>query len=328
MEITVFSDKKNIEQCFVKVVKAKGCSIHFFPVKDFAGKIKLSCEGNLIYLDITSVKEADKKKILNLIFKTKNARFGIIDSDNSIADVAELFFLGIVDYIGKNLYKTGITFKRIEAVFNFRTADFTLPESENKKCDDSLMNFISSGRDWTLVKPGKEYTFCFMYIELDNFHDMKKTAGTERAKKIMESFHNYIGNYVSSINGRIWMWMEYSGLILFPFDGSKCDAILSSFKLMLNRELINQIDLKMDYSYSYNIVMHLGNTIFRERGETGTIVSDSINSIFHLGQKYAEDQNFYLTESMERYIPSGVRDYFIPSGEFEGRKIIRMKKLL
>ncbi|MBP7583491.1 MAG: hypothetical protein KBA61_05635, partial [Spirochaetes bacterium] len=37
---------------------------------------------------------------------------------------------------------------------------------------------------------------------------------------------------------------------------------------------------------------HVGNTVYRVRGDTGSIISDSINSIFHLGQKYAPDSSY------------------------------------
>jgi len=326
MEILVFSDRKNIGQPFEKIVKAKGCSIAFYPAGDFPSKIKMIREYNLFYLDISSVKEMDTKKYLNLVYKTKNARIGIIDPDNSISDPAELFYNGAADYIGKNLLKSGITFKRIEAAYNFRKIEVVVPVCEKEE-DDSARDYILSGNDWSLVKPGQEYTFCFMFIELDNFRDMKKTAGVERSRIIAEAFHKFIGQYVSSIKGRVWMWMEHGGLILFPFDGRSCDAVLSSFKLMLNMYIINMVDLTMDYFYSYHIVLHIGNTVYRERGETGTIVSDSINSIFHIGQKYAEGRNFYLTGDMERFIPPGICEYFVSAGEFEGRKLLRMKNL-
>jgi len=324
MEILIFSDRKNIGKAFEKVARSKGCSFAFYPVKDFYGKVKMFREYNLFYLDISSVKEPDKKKIFNLVYRTKNARIGILDPDNSVSDVAELFHRGVADYIGRSLYTSGITLKRIQKVYSYRMVDADVPACEMED-DDVDGNYILSGNNWELINPGQEYTFCFMFIELDNFRDMKKTAGVERARIISEAFHKFIGQYVSSVNGRIWIWMEYSGIILFPFDGCRCDAILSSFKLMLNRYLINMVDLTMDYFYSYHIVLHIGNTIYRERGETGTIVSDSINSIFHLGQKYAENQNFYLTREMERFIPAGLCGYFVPDGDFEGRKLLRMK---
>lgn len=325
MEILIFSDRKHISKPFEKIVKAKGCSVEFYPVKDFSAKIKMSREYHLFYLDISSVKEPDKKKYLNQIYKTKNARIGIIDPDNSISDVSELFYNGAADYIGKGLYNAGITLKRIQKVFDYRIIVDEVPVCEKEEDNGKAANYILSGSDWALINPGQEYTFCFMFIELDNFRDMKKTAGVERARIIADAFHKFIGQYVSPVNGRIWMWMEYSGIILFPFDGCSCEAVLTSFKLMLNRYLINMIDLTMDYFYSYHIVLHIGNTVFRERGETGTIVSDSINSIFHIGQKYAEDSNFYLTDEMERFIPAGLCDYFVSAGEFEGRKLLRMK---
>lgn len=328
MLISVFSDKKNIRQGFERIIKSRSCSIAFLPVKEFSSELKKQDTGRLLYLDLSSVSETDRKKYLISIFKYGNRKAGIIDPDNSVTDVAELFHSGIADYIGKTLFKTGITLKRIEAAFNFSGCGLCASETENVKGSQAEINYIPSGSDWELIKPGKEYTFCFMFIELDDFRDMKKTAGLERAKKIADAFHKFLGNYTASFNGRIWIWMEYTALVLIPYDGDAADVILSSFKLMLNRHLINAIDLGIDYTYSWHIALHVGNTVYRERGETGTIVSDSINSIFHLGQKYADNRSLYLTEEAVSHIPAGIKEFFTADGEFEGRKIVRMKKLV
>lgn len=327
MEITVFSDRKNIKLCFDKITKSKSYTVTFNPTSVFSAEMKRNRANGLIYLDISSLKENERKKYLQTALKSTGPKFGIIDAENSIIDIAALFHDGFVDYIGKNLFREGITAKHIASVYSYCGEDFAA-EYLAKKLPAKNEKRILSGSDWSLVKTGREYTFCFMLIELDNFRDMKKTAGEARAKKITDEFQNFITNYVAPINGRLWIWMEYTGLILIPFDGRSCDAILSSFKLMLNRELINSVDLTIDYSYSYHIALHIGNTVYRERGETGTIISDSINSIFHLGQKFAENRCLYLTDELEEFIPDGLRDLFVPSGEFEGRSITRMKRML
>ncbi len=328
MNIIIFSDRKNIKQPFGQITKSRSYTVSFLPASELIAVLKSGQSNTLIYIEISSLKEAERKKHLKTGIKQGGAKIGIIDPDNTITDIAALFHEGIVDYIGKDLLKAGIPAKHFASVYAFCKMDFdrtgplagNLPAMNEKR--------IISGSDWSLVKPGKEYTFCFMFIELDNFREMKKTAGVARAKKIAEAFHNFIANYVSSINGRVWMWMEYTGLILLPFNGTRCDAVLSSFKLMLNRELINSIELSIDYSYSYHIALHIGNTVYMDRGDTGTIVSDSINSVFHLGQKFAENRSLYLTGELTEYIPDKLRDLFVPAGEFEGREILRMRRMI
>jgi hypothetical protein len=125
--------------------------------------------------------------------------------------------------------------------------------------------------------------------------------------------------------GRIWIWDDFGGLILFPFDGEECAAVLTCFRLILNRKLIHAEELHCRVPFSFRIVLHIGNTIYRQKGKTGTLVSNSINSIFHLGKKFAKPGNFYITKEVYRYIPEKFRSYFISVGEYEGFDVLRMR---
>ena len=106
-----------------------------------------------------------------------------------------------------------------------------------------------------------------------------------------------------------------------------CAANQIPFRMMLERNIISAEDIGFNTLLSYRIVLHICNTIYRKRGDTGDIVSDSINSIFHLGQKYAEPGNFYATQDVFSFIPKGLSDYFVPAGIYEGRKIMQMRTI-
>jgi hypothetical protein len=126
------------------------------------------------------------------------------------------------------------------------------------------------------------------------------------------------------MNGRVWMWMDFCGLVLIPFDGERCEAVLSCLRMVMNRVIISAEECDLGILLSYRIALHIGNTVYRARGDTGTIISDSINSIFHLGQKFARPGHFLVTENAEPFIPAGVRDLFRSEGVYEGRMIYRL----
>ena len=123
------------------------------------------------------------------------------------------------------------------------------------------------------------------------------------------------------------MSMDSGLVVLFPFDGKRCSAILTCFRMMLDRNIISAEDISFNALISYRIALHIGNTVYRKRGDTGGIISDSINSIFHLGQKYAESGNFYITQDAFSFIPKGLSDYFVPAGIYEGRRIMQMRTI-
>jgi hypothetical protein len=121
----------------------------------------------------------------------------------------------------------------------------------------------------------------------------------------------------------VWMWMDFCGLVLIPFDGERCEAVLSCLRMVMNRAITSVEDCELGMLLSFRIALHIGNTVYRARGDTGSIISDSINSIFHLGQKFARPGHYLLTENVEPFIPSGVRDLFKGEGVYEGRMIYR-----
>jgi len=94
---------------------------------------------------------------------------------------------------------------------------------------------------------------------------------------------------------------------------------------MLDRNIISAEDIGFNIPLSYRISLHIGNTVYKNRGDTGHIVSDTINSVFHIGQKYAGPGGFYVTQEIFPFIPKGLDAYFIPAGVFEGREIRRMR---
>ena len=70
--------------------------------------------------------------------------------------------------------------------------------------------------------------------------------------------------------------------------------------------------------------MMIGNLTYA-RENVGSVVSDSLNSIFHLGRDFAQRGHFYATDEVLRFGHPALKDYFLDAGHFEGRRILRMR---
>ena len=322
MKITVFSNTKNIEKSFAGAVKGKKHALQVSPASELKKSLKSVPRGSLVYADLSSFKKTEVPQVVKLLAKLEDIPYGIIDTKGSVADVAELFHNGASDYLDAALLKKGVDQKRLDRILEFKKIEVV-----DEKLTAAKKNYIISGPDWKNIKQGQEYTFYFMLIELDNKNALKGLA-PELFDDITETFRQYVQDMVAPMNGRIWMWMNYGGLVLFPYDGKECDIVEAALRLMVNRKLMSAENIQYDMNISYRIAMHVGNTVYKSKGETGEIVSDSINSVFHLGQKYAEPSSFFLTGDIFAMLPKSLLDYYIPAGEYEGRKIFRMKHLL
>ncbi len=324
MEVIVFTDNTSVKKFFSVPGKSKNISLKILPAAELKGESCAGGYGSLIYYDLSGLTPAGVKSTLNRL-KKYNRPYGIIDPGGLVNDPADLIISGASDYIGKPLLKEAVRAARFKKVLDFRccTVDADGPQNAAEKYRCPL-----SGSDWKGVKSGKEYTFCFMFIELDNQKELKKAFHGPTLERFTGMLKESIEKAVTPSLGKIWMWMDLGGLVLFPFDGEGCPAILEAFRLMLNRKIISYEDFDAEILLSYRIAVHIGDTVYHSRGETGEIVSDSINSIFHLGQKFADPGGMYLTEDARGYIPQGLERSFLPAGKYEGREIFRLRGLV
>jgi len=324
MDIHVFSDARNIEKCFPGMGGRSEHRIAVRPAAELKKFLAGPARGCFIYVDISSFKSAERQRVIKSLAKVDHLIYGFIDPKGEVEDAAGLFHEGASDYIGKELFKKGVPLKRFARVVDFRSA----VAGEDEEGGAPVCEYILSGGKWEDIRPGNEYTFCFMYIELDKSKASKKTFGDGAMDNPLEPFVNFVERGITPAGGKIWMWNDFGGLILFPFDGKRIDAILACFRMILSRKIFSIEESGFNSLVSYRIVLHLGNTIYRGKGETGTIISDSINSTFHLVHKFAEPGNFYLTREVFEYSPAPLKQMFVPAGSFEGREIMRMRNPL
>jgi len=323
MNILVFSDNKKVKNCFSEIEAGSDYTVEYMPCSDLKKCAKKAAPGSLVYYDPSGSTQEEQVKIIRYLSRLNGYYYGILDPRSSIEDIASLFHNGASDYVGMALFKKGLSLKRQKKLSEFIRAGETAVAEETASA--AAYNYRLSGPGWDNVKDGKEYTFCIMFIEIDDYSSIRKKFGVENFKTLTDRFHDHLEWDLSPCGGRVWMWSDYGGLVLFPFDGRECSPIMKCFRLMLNRKLINIEYFDIDFFLSYRIALLLGNTVYRSRGQTGTIVSDSVNTIFHIGHKFAEKGNFYLTSELAEYIPAGLENYFVHEGEFEGRDIMRMR---
>jgi hypothetical protein len=318
MNLVIFTDNKTVKNAFSIIEKSRSNDLIYVSRKTLRKDIKNICKKDLIYIDISGYTEKEINSLIIFLSKTKNQSFGIIDPSGNVEDIAELFFKDITDYIGKSLLKEKIKISRIKKADEFRNA---FREEETEKMKEDYIPSI----DWPEIKPGKEYTFIFLYIGIDNTELLKQRFNTDILSKMQNNLRNYLEGFLKPYKGRMWIWNNFSGIMLFPFNGKKTDSLSAACRLHLNQKIISIECLNINAIVTFRLVMHIGNTIYKKRGSTGNIVSDTMNSIFHIGQKFIEPGNFNITEDVYTYLNNGLKDNFVPSGNFEGNEIYKFK---
>ena len=320
-EVIIFTDNNKLEESFRSVKSKFGWNVITHPI-DYLYRETLHLPAqSFYYLDITGF---DRKKFISLLKQIKRKKiknWGIIDPESIIIDPARVLSHGAFDYINRELLSKGINHQRLTRLKNRVSDKLRLKESSGK----IEPKIIPTPNSWEGIQIGKEYTFWLMFIEIDNQEKIKSKLGDHQLELAYNSFYNFLEKTIAGIDGRIWIWNNGGGVIIFPFSGGIFSPIITGMRLILSRKLISIEHLYFGFTISYRIVFHLGNTIYMPRGKTGTIVSDDINSLFHIGKRFAKNGKLYITERLLDYIPKGIKEKLVLCGESENLSIYQLE---
>lgn len=324
INIYLFSKNNKVLTFFKKIRNSKSYSIIIYNPNNYKAILRNTNQDIFVYMDISSFEDSERTKVINYITRQKRFDFGIIDPKNSIIDPAVLFYQGASDFIGKSSIATEAKPGRIKNAVNFysiETVEEILPEAPVFQNMPTML----SGHNWDNIQIGNEYTFCMLHIEIDILPEWAVKSGKAHIEEVMEFFYHHLKRIITPLNGRLWMKTDFGGLVLFPYDGSCTPIIIECIKLVMNRIIFSAEDYTYNTILTYKLAMDIGNTKYLTSGNTGNIISDSVNFIFHFGKQYAEKGNFYLTGRVHEDIPPGLMDIFCSMERFQDRSIYRMK---
>ena len=85
--------------------------------------------------------------------------------------------------------------------------------------------------------------------------------------------------------------------MLFPFDGRREQAAPCGLSMTLYKYLYDIEESRFPHFVSWRMAAHLGEVAWREHA-TGTLVSETLNSVFHLGQQFVPAGSFHVTDDI------------------------------
>jgi hypothetical protein len=301
----------------------KALRVDVLPMNGVRDALPSSGGEALVYLDLKGLGDKDRQKTLSLLEKHPDVCFGIVDPAGAVTDVAALFHAGAVDYIGKKLGTRALTARRLSKVAEYSRSVDQASDALDVSQDMPEPMSAAGSDGWGEIVAGREYRFAFLFIEADDAEELKKRYEPVNLASAMETFRGFIDRMVTQHGGRLWMWSRFGGLALFPLRGGTCLAPHCGLRILLSRIFYDVEESLLPGRLSFRMALSVGSTVY-QRSNTGGIVSDGINSIFHLGQRFARPGQFLLTEEVFELSPQPLRGHILPAGTFEGRRIMRM----
>ena len=298
--------------------------------------------GNITYLDISNLTDAEMKKALAQIKKNcKDKPWGIIDPKGSVKDIAALFFEGACDYLGAGILKgsASVDLKRIKeaSLWQSKLISSAKNASDEDSSSASSGDFLKSGiklppeksfPGWKKVQVGQNMPFYLLYCSLQGKTDLDTRLNDKVLAQVHKRFLAHLEDNFYDGEGLLWMNSGKDCLFLIP-PRIKCveDAIKASISMIVSAPLIVFETLGIKIPSNFIFALHYGTLNYKPPGKTGTVVSDAVNFIFHLGNKKAEPGRLTVSGDLpDKTIPQILQDCFTSAGSFENRKIWHTKK--
>ncbi|HEQ71018.1 MAG TPA: hypothetical protein ENN69_00885 [Spirochaetia bacterium] len=324
MNLYIVTDNRKIHTSFASLKKSRRHTVRFLSPPELSRTSNLISGPSLLYLDAAAYTE---KKLFSLVtFLSSSAlTVGVIDARGIIADVAELFYRGARDYLGPSLVKQGISPKRL-----IRFTAASLPGAKKdvspKAGNAASAPSVPLAKKWEDLTPGTEYRFHMLFLELDGYQNINQRVSETAVDTLLDHFQAAVSHILKPAKGRLWIWNDFGGIALFPLSVKMTSVVQVCMRLLLSRRLISVDQKELKLLLSYRMVLFQGTTVYRERGKTGRIISDSVNTLSHIGLKFAAPGHFYITEDFYRKLPHEIKKCFTDAGTHECTALYRMKR--
>jgi len=298
---------------------------------------------DISYMDISGLAGEELKKTLAQVKKCcKDTPWGIIDPKGSITDPAALFFEGASDYLGPAFFKApkAMDSRRLKEVIQWRndlagsnagsakgdvksSKGAGLPKTGIKLPPASIFS------SWKAMETGKTMPFYLLYCCLHGKIALDTRFGEKVYAQIHQRFLSYLHNNFLEGEGLAWMDSGKDCLFLLP-PKAKCAeaAVKACVRMLVSAPIMAMEALALTVPADLAFALHYGSLTYKPPGKTGTVVSDAVNFIFHLGAKKAVPGRLTLSSELpDGTVPPALEDCFVPAGEYEGRSIWHTKKI-
>jgi class 3 adenylate cyclase len=289
---------------------------------------------DLCYLDLSGFTAVDgKKAAVQLKKRCKNVPWGIVDPKGTIKDPAQCFFDGAADYIGPAAFKEGLGAGRLKKAVAWRQAAGGTGKNPAAKPEDKAVKRgiklpSEAFPAWKNIPAGQHIEAYLLYASLQGKTGLSARLGETAYEQLYRKLLAFLHNNFQSAEGLLWMETGRDCLFLVP-PRAKCVgmAVVSCLRMLISAPQIAVETLNLNIPVNFVFGLHYGSVTYKPPGKTGTVVSDAVNFIFHLGTKRAEAGRLTVSDEVpDLTISSKLEDLFVKAGEFEGRRLIHTRK--
>ncbi|MDR0403687.1 MAG: hypothetical protein LBH35_08890 [Treponema sp.] len=295
-------------------------------------------QDELCYLDLSGLGAADEKKAAGQLKKRcKNVPWGIVDPKGSVKDPASWFFDGAADYVGPAALKGGLGAGRLKKAASWRQAagesaeggkSPESPAADKKAVKRGIKLPAGTFPAWKDIPAGQNIQAYLLYASLQGKTGLSTRIGEATYGQLYRKLLAFLHGHFQGAKGLLWMETGKDCLFLVPPKAKYVEAaIVSCVRMLISAPQIAIETLNLTIPVNFVFSLHYGSIAYRPPGKTGSVVSDAVNFIFHLGTKRAEQGRLTISgEVPDLTISPEMEELFVNAGEFEGRQLVHSRK--
>lgn len=272
----------------------------------------------IIYLDAAALPKRGLADALDRLSCARHLRWAIIDRVRTIRDPASVFHSGACDYVGPDAEEGSIDSQRLDRVAAF--ASRLDPEASRHHAHRSH-GLAFPG--WDALEEGKNYELLSLYAALADADGLRTRLGETRFARLKANAQSLAHNLAQDAGGILWIVDDRSFLLLFQPDAAT-QVMTSCLKVLANMQLISFEQFRLDQeSVSISFSLRRASIPWQKPGKTGTVISDALNYIFHLGRRFTPPGSIDLVDGLGSELPPRLAARLESAGDFEGRPVER-----
>lgn len=276
--------------------------------------------GELIYLDLASIPKRQNDSWLKSLSETKGLCWAIIDRTRVLADPACLFRRGAVDYLGVGACEGLVDQARLDQIQAYA-------ERLDNHSARVLRNPASTTcfPGWEGLTEGKIYELCAFYVGIWDADGLRTRLGEPRFLRLKSAVLGLVNSILQEHGGLLWISDDQSFLALFPPELAS-QLVVSAMRILVNMRLISFEQLRLEQEVgSLYFCLRRCELPWQKPGQTGTVVSDALNYMYHLGRKFTPPNTIDLVDDLAETLEPRLRACFSGVGSFENRPIRRFQ---
>jgi hypothetical protein len=275
----------------------------------------------LVYLDLGSVPRRQRDEWIERLGATRGLRWSVIDRAGAHTDPAALFRQGALDYLGAALADGIVGPARLAAIEAY--ADRL--DNHASRTSRPRNHHGSSFPGWDALSEGTSYELCALFTGVWDADGLRTRLGEQRFARFKAAVLGVVNSIIQEHGGLLWISDDQSFLALFPPEPAS-QLVVSAMRVLANMRLISYEQLRLEQEVGFlHFCLRRCELPWQKPGQTGTVVSDALNYMYHLGRKFTPPCAIDLVDDLAETLEPRLKAFFSGVGSFENRPIRRFE---